>query len=562
MNPTLTNPPVIVLFGFMGTGKTTLGRDLAVRLGVRCIDCDAEIERADGRSIAEIFDSENEETFRKLEREFIEQIDVSGGAVIATGGGMVADVFCRERLCAIGLPVLLDANPKILTQRIGNDPDRPMLATPGTRREQIGALYEKRREATDNIAIRLDTGYRSIDESVHDLERIARTDGRSIPLRVSTRSFPGCPPSPAGERLCAIRVGRGACKAAGARLAELNLKSRAVVLCPPSLTGIVDRCVSPSLHRQGIEWTQVALADGDENKTLDQVSVLIERLSDIGVARDTPVITVGGGVTGDVGGFVAATYMRGVPWVNVPTSLLAQIDAGIGGKVGVNARRAKNLVGAFYHPLGVICDPDLLTTLPRVELANGYAEAIKTAMVGDAAFFARLLRAAQRGVSPTDPELLDDVVVSCVRVKARIVEADPTERDLRRVLNLGHTLGHALEFAGGYGNIRHGEAVAIGLLAALRVAHRRAQIDASYISNVRNMISWAGLPATIPDGISAEAVARAISLDKKHREGHLTFVLPIAPGQVRIVNDVTPGELVDMLSTRPAADARRKKGRS
>lgn len=544
MNVTRANPPVVVLFGFMGSGKSTAGAALAGTLNLRLIDCDAEIERIAGKTIRDIFDEDGESRFRGLEREFVTSLDVSGGAVVATGGGMVADEFCRNHLVRLGLPVLLDGDVDQLIERTAGDPHRPMAGTRPGRRERLAALYEERRAASSTIAIRLDTTCRSREETVHDLTEIVRSWGRCIPVRVDTRPLPGVDTTPANTRHCAVFWGEGATEQAAAHIRALGTFRRAVVMAPATVDQHTVGRAIPALADAGFDCEIIPIDDGDENKSLDQAARIVEQFSRVAVTRDTLAVTMGGGVTGDLGGFVAATYMRGIPWVNIPTTLLAQVDAGVGGKVGVNTARAKNLVGTFYHPHIVACDPAVLATLPPRELANGYAEVVKTAMIGNQRLFTTLRDAAESGASPGDPALLEGIVGSCVRTKLRIVEVDPYERDLRRVLNLGHTLGHAIESVAGYRVVAHGEAVALGLLAALRMSHARGKASAEYIDATENILRWAGLPVVSPPGLDPESLARAMTLDKKHRKGRLTFVLPVSPGTVRIVDDVTPEEII------------------
>jgi 3-dehydroquinate synthase len=233
--------------------------------------------------------------------------------------------------------------------------------------------------------------------------------------------------------------------------------------------------------------------------------------------------------------------MRGVPLVQVPTTLLAQVDSSIGGKVGVNHPRAKNLLGAVYQPQLVLTDVDLLATLPDREISSGMAEVIKTAIIGSPELFARLEKAGKK-VPLRDGAFLEECVAACARVKARVVEADPYERGLRRVLNLGHTVGHALEAALGYGVLTHGEAVAIGLLAALRLSVTRGLAAPSFETTTRKIIEACGLRTKVSE--VGDDFLQAMSLDKKRRASGLSFVLPVTPGDVRIVDDVTENEIV------------------
>jgi 3-dehydroquinate synthase len=263
------------------------------------------------------------------------------------------------------------------------------------------------------------------------------------------------------------------------------------------------------------------------------------------------VVALGGGVTGDLAGFVAATYMRGLPFVQVPTTLLAQVDASIGGKVGVNHPRFKNLIGAMHQPHVILSDLDTLATLPPRNLASGMAEVVKTVIIGSPGFFETMHATSLLIGDPAasgrrlqdDATLLDTAVWECARIKAHIVEQDPYEHSRRRVLNLGHTLGHAIEAASGYDTISHGEAVALGLLAAVRVATARGAATRDFLESVRAILTACSLPTAMPP-LDADALTAAMSGDKKRRSGGLTFVLPVAPGDVRIVDDVTENELI------------------
>jgi 3-dehydroquinate synthase len=298
-----------------------------------------------------------------------------------------------------------------------------------------------------------------------------------------------------------------------------------------------------ALDAAGLKSRFIEIDDTEQGKNFDQAERLLYELADAGVTRDGAVVALGGGVTGDLVGFVAATYMRGLPLVHVPTTLVAQVDASIGGKVGVNHPRIKNLVGTIHQPHLIVSDPDTLATLPARELAGGMAEVVKTAIIASADLFERLRVSAETGAPQQDPLLLEDCIRQCARIKARIVEEDPFEHDRRRVLNLGHTLGHAIEAVAGYGKITHGEAVAMGLVTAANVAVKRGVATSDFLESTRSILTACGLPVSMP-ALDAEALLQAMGSDKKRRSGGLTFVLPVAPGDVRIVDDVSEKEIL------------------
>jgi 3-dehydroquinate synthase len=529
----------MVLCGFMGTGKTAAGKALARRLDVSFVDTDERIEAAQGAAISDIFAREGQARFRELEREIIAGLAVDGGAVIATGGGALLDKRNRERLERLGPLVLLDADFEVIAARVAGDAVRP-LAAEG---ERLRELYEERRAVYDTVALRVDTSRRTPAETAQDVHDLVDSGGAVINLRADTHPLPGRPVTPDNHGVSHIVCRPGAASELGEWLERLDLLTPVVFLIPRHLEELHIERLHRSLDARGVPWSSVHVDDGDQHKTLDQAARLLDALAALGAARDTTVVAVGGGVTGDIGGFVAATYMRGLPWINVPTTLLAQVDASIGGKTGVNSGQAKNIAGAFHQPLVVLSDPAVLETLPSRERSAGMAEAIKTAMIGDAPLFDRLTALAGAD-APAGPENLGDVVRSCARVKAGVVERDPYERDLRRVLNLGHTLGHALETATGYETLRHGEAVGLGLLAAVRVAVGRRLAAPEYAEAVRDLLEWASLPVAMPR-VEAGALRTAMMLDKKRRSGRLTVVLPRSPGSVEIRDDVTPDELIE-----------------
>jgi 3-dehydroquinate synthase len=340
----------------------------------------------------------------------------------------------------------------------------------------------------------------------------------------------------------------------GSFLGQLGLRSGAFLLTPSHLGERFVESLKSSLEENSIPCRVLNIEDGDANKNLEQVSGILDRLAAAGANRDNVIVNVGGGVACDIGGFVASVYMRGLTFAQVPTTLLAQVDAGIGGKVGVNHPRAKNLIGSFYQPHLVLCDPLMLDGLPLLEIVNGMAEVVKTAIIGSRELYETLLDKAEsklEGASETDlrdSTFLERCVFECARVKTDIVEQDPYEGDLRRALNLGHTIGHALETASEYEGLKHGEAVALGTIAAIRVAMSRNRTSKLFLDKTISIFNWCGLPTKTPP-FDRDVVRDALSLDKKREAGRLRFVLPLAPGEVEIINDAGEDELLDALLT-------------
>ena len=541
----------VVLTGFMGAGKTVVGRALADLLGRRFVDLDEVIAADAGATVPEIFAAEGEAGFRRREKDAALRLSAPAGLVLAVGGGTVLDAANREALRAGGDLVLLRASADTLAARLADVTDRPLLDGHPDRRARIADLLDARETAYGAAAVAVDTD---------DLppRTVAAVIAARLPLVLDTLPIP----VPGHEGLAAlayrkatgsrVTTGRGAACRLGALLRDVGVDGRVVLAMPDVIKDHYLPRLAASLTDAGLPWDLLPVRDGDGEKTFDQVAELVEQLADLGADRGTCLVAVGGGVTGDLVGFTAACYMRGLGLVMVPTTLLAMVDAHIGGKTGVNSRRAKNMAGAFWPPLLVAADPCLLATLPDRELACGLAEVVKTALIGDAALFHRLegaLAEGDRTGDPDprrDPDLLEDVVAACARVKGGVVTRDPWELGERRLLNLGHTLGHALEAQSRFG-LSHGEAVSLGLVAALHLAVARGAASRELLDRTRRLLTACGLPVTPPDYDEADLRAR-LRMDKKNRDGRLRFVVPHAPGDVRVADDVDYDEAMAALA--------------
>ncbi|MFQ5734730.1 MAG: 3-dehydroquinate synthase [Planctomycetaceae bacterium] len=310
------------------------------------------------------------------------------------------------------------------------------------------------------------------------------------------------------------------------------------------------RGVAAALAQAGCESELVVLPPGEESKQLDVIAGIYDRLVAIQADRQTIVIAIGGGVVGDAAGFAAATYARGIPFVQVPTTLLAQVDSSVGGKVGVNHAAGKNLIGAFHQPLGVVIDTNTLQSLPERDYRSGLAEVVKYGVILDAGFFA-FLESHVDGLNNRAPDVLDAVVTRCCRLKADVVERDEQERTgLRAVLNYGHTFAHAFEALAGYGELLHGEAVSLGMESAARLADRLQRVDRGFCERQRAILKAVGLPTVLPEERRWEPrlVLERMRLDKKSTAGGLRFVLPTQMGHVELVDDVPESAVLAVLT--------------
>ncbi len=333
-----------------------------------------------------------------------------------------------------------------------------------------------------------------------------------------------------GERSYPIVIRPGILDQVGPLLAERPVAKRYGLVADDRVAALFADRVLASCRRAGLAVELLTFVAGEEQKHLGTVEVLARRLAALGLDRQDGLIALGGGVTGDITGFVAAIYMRGVAFVQVPTTLLAQVDSSVGGKTGVDIPEGKNLVGAFHQPRAVYIDPAVLATLPRAELLNGLAEVIKYGVIRDAEFFAHI-EAQRQAILDLDPAALEVVVARSCAIKAEVVAADEREGDLRRILNFGHTIGHAVEAASGY-RLAHGQAVAIGMAAAARLAVAMGVCPAADRDRLVALIEACGLPVAIPPGYDAATLRRFLLADKKAVAGRPVFVLPRAIGEV------------------------------
>jgi 3-dehydroquinate synthase len=354
----------------------------------------------------------------------------------------------------------------------------------------------------------------------------------TIPVTLAARSY-------------RILVGRGALELVGPELAGCRVGRKVVLFSDPGITALHGQPLLASLRSSGFDVAEIPLPEGEQAKTLDVARHGWEGLLEAGCDRTSTVVALGGGAVGDLAGFVAATYMRGINFVQVPTTLLAQVDASIGGKTAIDHPRAKNLIGAFHQPRFVVVDPAVLTTLPEAEFRSGLAEVIKHGIVLDALYFADVeqsLASLLRRDLPT----LERIVAGSCRLKAGIVERDEQEAELRHVLNYGHTIGHALEAVTGYGRFTHGEAVSLGIVAEAHIAERLGIATGGTTERQVRVLRSAGLPVTGLDA-SPSAIVEALGRDKKARDGRLPFVLAPEIGAFRLVFDVPQTAVLDTL---------------
>ncbi len=511
----------LTITGFMGTGKTTVGRILAERLGRRLVDMDENLEAELGKTIAEVFADDGEEVFRQAEARLCQQLANETGLVIATGGGALVNDQNRQSLAESGPVVCLTAGADTVLERVEAFEDRPLL--PGDRAEKrrnIESLLLSRREAYARIPLHVPTdGVEAAAVAERVFDTLAGNNEFAGMTRITV-------PTPEGHyHIC---LGEGILAQSGRLLANRNLaKGQAAIVTNADIAAHYAETLSDSLRQEGYAPVLCTVPEGEAHKTLATVQGLYDQFVTAGLDRRSPIIGLGGGVVGDMAGFAAATYLRGAPFVQIPTSLLSMVDASVGGKTGVDLPQGKNLVGAFKQPAVVIIDPDVLAELPAAEFRAGLAEIVKHGILGAPELF--------RQLEKEGPTNLTQMIADAVRVKVEVVIEDPFERGRRATLNLGHTFGHAIEQVSGY-RLRHGEAVAVGTIAAARMAVALERCDQPTADRIENCLERLGLP-TSAGGLDLDEVYAMMFQDKKRQGKMLRFIIPQAIGDVVIIDD-------------------------
>ena len=532
----------IALSGFMGAGKTTVGRALALATGRQFVDLDAEIEAAFARDVAGIFRDFGEAAFRVMEARLLPQALCRPDRVVALGGGVVCQPGSRALLADRSCWVHLDVPLQELKARVASSDasgSRPLWHD-----DRVARLHADRAAWYREARFRVD-GARPVDEVVSELERIAATLADSGPPRLS--SIPT-------RRRVVDAPGGGYDLVIGLGLDEV-IEGEVAAIGRGPIALVTDSNVGPLhadrvaalLSRSGRPVARIELPAGESNKSVQPVLEVVDGLLRRGWQRGAPVVALGGGVLGDMAGLAASLTLRGVPLIQLPTTLLAMVDSSVGGKVGVNHAVGKNLVGAFCQPALVVADLVFLDTLPDRELRAGLGEVVKSALLGDLELL-DLLEEQCDQVLARDPQVLAELVERCCRYKASVVARDALEAGPRRVLNLGHTFGHAVEAVAGYGVVRHGEAVAIGLVAAAELAAARHLGPPGLADRIRRLLERLGLPTSVA-GLSTEALCEAMSADKKVRGGSLAWVFLREPGAPEIVElpiDELPRTMADL----------------
>ncbi len=534
----------IFITGFSGSGKTTVGKEVSRRLGWRFVDMDEEIVSAAGKSIEAIFAEDGEPRFRDLEHQCLARIAQGERQVVSTGGGIITQERNRRVMEDNGVIICLEARPETVHQRLTREQAqasspvvRPMLVSDDPL-ARIQSLKAQRQASYALAHWTVHTDHLSPAEAAEEVIR----GFRLISARAQAAAG-----SQDGDLAATVRTSSGDYPiwVGWSLLDELGERTRRV-LSPRAAYVITDegvyrhaRAAQVSLEAAGIPTHMFIIPPGEQSKTLETAQHIYKWLAERRAERGHLVLAVGGGVVGDLAGFVAATFVRGMPFAQVPTSLLAMMDAAIGGKVAVDLPAGKNLVGAFYQPRFVLADVKTLLTLPQRELRSGWAEAIKHSLILDRELLS-LFEGQLESVLNLEEETATRIIRRSVAIKANVVSRDEKETlGIRVLLNYGHTVGHALEAATGYGAFLHGEAVSVGMMAAAHISREMGMLTDAEVQRQRRLLEAFGLPVSC-HGVDMDAVSRAMLMDKKTSGRAIQWVLLDGIGRAVTRRDVPP----------------------
>lgn len=530
----------IVLVGIMGSGKSSVGRRLAARLGLEFADADTEIEEAAGMSISEIFATHGEEYFRDGERRVIDRLLKEKQRVLATGGGAFMQTKTRNAIARHGTSIWLKAEHEVLMRRVRKRSHRPLLQS-GDPDAVMQKLMDERYPiyATADLTVMSGDGpHEAVVEEIIQKLHTATTRPSAGQASGTAKVHVDL-----AGRDYDIFVGRNMLANAGRLISELAPRRACAVVTDRNVQALHLATVLRSLDEHAIRHSEFVLEPGEQSKSIEVFSRLCDGIIGGKFERSDLVVALGGGVIGDLAGFSAACIRRGLRFVQIPTTLLAQVDSSVGGKTAINSSHGKNLIGAFHQPALVITDTATLDTLPEREFRAGYAEVVKYGLINDANFFYWLEQNGEE-VFARGPALAEAIRISCA-AKAAIVARDETEQGDRALLNLGHTFGHALETLAAYDTdvLVHGEGVSIGLGCAARFSVRLGHMQGQDAARICSHLQSCGMPTRVQDisksrNWTPDAVLQAMYQDKKVSDGHLTFILMREIGQSFIARGI------------------------
>lgn len=533
----------------MGAGKSAVGRQLALKLNRQFLDTDHDVVSRTGVDISFIFEKEGEEGFRKRETESLIYLCQKENVIVSTGGGSVARKQNREIISGSGLVIYLHASVAQQVRRTKKKDNRPLLQTRNPE-DTLARLMNERelfyREVSDlvvntdgqkvnNVVDKIIEKLESIEDKIQQIS--SKEELLKVNVITNSRSYPAF-------------VGSGIIK--NPEQFDLLTNNHIVVVTDENLEKLYRKKLESFI--KPASWFVVPASE--TSKSFDTYQWLLTEMVSAKVKRDSVIVGIGGGVVGDLSGFVGATFMRGIKLVHIPTSLLAMVDSSIGGKTGINLPRGKNLVGSIYQPHTVIADIEFIKTLPEREYKSGLAEVIKYGLLHDEAFLAQL-EDLQTEINARDPDVLSSIVHRCIAIKAQIVEEDEQDHGKRMLLNLGHTFAHVIETLQAYKGFKHGEAVAIGMCMAADLSEIKGQITLKEVKRIKSLIRGFGLP-TAWSGYEVDEFSNLIQGDKKNTLNTQRFILLKKIGEAYIDESVTQSQLQSLLNSYQHSDTEKR----
>jgi shikimate kinase / 3-dehydroquinate synthase len=528
----------ISLTGLMGSGKTTVGKYLAQQLKKNFIDTDTLIEEKEGCSINQIFKDKGENYFRELEKSVIKEVLRGEDLIVSLGGGAIVDNDNREFIKENSTLITLIADPKELHDRVKRRKNRPLLAQSRDQLETLEKLWQERKEAYYDSHYQVDTANKSINLISLEIMKIL---GYKKP-RIQ-------------EQIIKIKRTNFSYKIFYKDLTRLNFDylesgKQVLIITQEPIAKYYLKIITEKLE-QNYMVNIMTIKDGEDAKNFFTYQSILQKLLSLNFGRKDTLIALGGGVVGDIAGFAASTYYRGINFIQIPTTLLSMVDSSVGGKTGINVPEGKNLIGSFYQPHMVHIDVNNLRTLPDKEYKSGLGEIVKYSVLGAKwdeelgdSFFG-FLTAHIDDILEKDPDTLNQIINHCLVIKAGIVSEDETEQGIRAHLNLGHTYAHALEEVTQYHRFSHGEAVAIGIVCACYLAEELHYFKAHQTKAVIDLIERLCLEYKIPVDIKTEDIIKAFKYDKKNEKGVTRFVVPKSHiGKVEIVSSVSEEQVI------------------
>lgn len=509
----------IALTGLMGTGKSSVGRTIARFLKRKFIDTDYLIEQKEGKSIKDIFSKKGEEYFRKIEREVIDEVFKEDSVVVSLGGGSIINDENRKLVKEKSTLITLIAEPEEIYERVKRRKHRPLLNDAEDQLDTLKNLWTERKKAYLDSHLQIHTSEKEIEDVAAEvLKSLQLNKAKSHKLDVSVE-----------RENAKYTIFFNDLKKLD--LSSLNLGRQVLIISQAPVAKEYLTAVENCLKRQ-FKVHSLIIEDGEDAKNFFTYQHILQKCLELKFERKDTLIALGGGVVGDITGFAASTYYRGINYIQIPTTFLSMIDSSVGGKTAINVPEGKNLIGSFYQPHLVHIDVNNLKTLPESEFKSGLGELVKYTLLGQKwdsilgeSFFSFINRNAQKIVK-RDPEILQDTIDHCLKIKSNIIAEDEKEKGIRMHLNLGHTFGHAIEEITKYKRFSHGEAVAIGIACACYLSEELGCFKDTFKDKVLNLMDRLGLNYKIPEDISTEDIIKSCQYDKKVESGRMRFIAP------------------------------------